>query len=190
MKFQSKIIMALAALMLGGLFFVPFWTINMSAPQYPEGIGMHIHINDVTGHNRHDLKSINSLNHYIGMKEIHTADFPEFEIMPWVIGFLIVFGLIAAATGNMKLAYTWMVLLIILGVVGFIDFYMWGYDYGNNLNPDAAIKVPGMSYQPPVFGCKQLLNINACSWPTTGSIYIGLSVLFAAGVVWIEKFKT
>lgn len=187
MELRSKIMMSLAALLLGGLFILPFWTINMSAPQYPEGIGMHIHIDNVSGHNKHDLRSINSLNHYIGMKEIHKEDFPEFKVMPWVIGFLMVFGLIAAASGNMKLVYVWIVLLIILAIIGFIDFYMWGYDYGHNLNPDAAIKVPGMTYQPPLLGCKQLLNINACSWPTTGSIFIGLSVLLVSGVVWNEK---
>ncbi|MEX0648846.1 MAG: hypothetical protein WEA56_12630 [Balneolaceae bacterium] len=189
MKLKSKILMALGALMLGGLYFVPFWTINMSAPQYPEGIGMHISIDDVTGHRKHDLKSINALNHYIGMSEIHKEDFPEFKFMPWIFGFMIVFGLIAAATGNIKMVYTWIGLLIILGIAGFIDFYMWGYDYGHNLNPDAAIKIPGMSYQPPLFGCKQLLNINACSLPYTGSIFIGLSVAFVVGAVWLEKFR-
>lgn len=189
MELKSRILMGLAALLLGALFYMPFWTINMSAPQYPEGIGMYIHIDDVTGHNRHDLQSINTLNHYIGMAEIHRDDFPEFVIMPWIIGFLIVFGLIAAATGSIKLAITWIVLMVILGIAGLVDFYMWGHDYGHNLSPDAPIKVPGMSYQPPLIGCKQLLNINACSWPYTGSIFIGLSMVFAAGAVWIEKFK-
>lgn len=188
MKLESKIAMGIAALLLIGLFYMPFWSISMTAPQYPGGIGMHIHIDDVTGHNRHDLQSINTLNHYIGMAEIHRDDFPEFDIMPWVMGFMIAFGLLAAVTGSMKLVISWIVLMGIIGIAGLVDFYMWGYDYGHNLNPDAPIKVPGMSYQPPLIGCKQLLNINACSWPYTGSIFIGLSVLFAGAVVWYEKY--
>jgi len=175
--------------MLIGLYFQPFWTISMTAPQYPEGIGMHIHIDDIEGHKRHDLQSINTLNKYIGMAEIHVEDFPEFEIMPWVFGIMIAFGLFTAFYGSMKLVYTWIALMVIIGIAGFVDFYLWGYDYGHNLSPDAPIKVPGMSYQPPLIGCKQLLNINACSWPYTGSIYVGLSLALAAGVVWIEKFK-
>jgi len=181
--------MALGALMLIALYIQPFWTINMTAPQYPEGIGMHIHIDDVTGHNRHDLQSINTLNRYIGMAEIHPEDFWEFDIMPWVIGFMIGLGLLAAALGSFKLVLTWLVLMVLLGIAGLVDFYMWGYEYGHNLSPDAPIKVPGMSYQPPLIGCKQLLNINACSWPYTGSIFIGLSMVFAGAVVWVEKFK-
>jgi copper chaperone NosL len=179
--------MGMGALMLIALYFMPFWSISMSAPQYPEGIGMYIHIDDVTGHNRHDLQSINTLNHYIGMAEIHKDDFFEFEIMPWIIAFFIAFGLAAAIFGSTKLVIIWLVLMVIMGIAGLVDFYMWGHDYGHNLSPDAPIKVPGMSYQPPMLGCKQLLNINACSWPYTGSIFIGLSMIFAAGVIWYER---
>ena len=187
MNWKSRILMGIGALMLIGLYYQPFWSISMSAPQYPEGIGMYIHIDDVTGHKRHDLQSINTLNHYIGMSEIHKKDFPEFVVMPWIIGFLILFGLLAAVTGSGKLVLIWIGLMIILGIGGLVDFYLWGHDYGHNLNPDAPIKVPGMSYQPPLLGCKQLLNINACSWPYIGSIYIGLSMVFAAGAVWINQ---
>ncbi|MCH8496753.1 MAG: hypothetical protein LAT57_14130 [Balneolales bacterium] len=189
MKPTSRILMAIAALALVGLYYFPFWTISMHAPQYPEGIGMYIHIDDVTGHKRHDLQSINTLNHYIGMAEIHKEDFPEFVVMPWIIAAVIGLGIVAAAMGNIKLVYGWLGLMVILGIVGLVDFYLWGYDYGHNLSPDAPIKIPGMSYQPPMIGCKQLLNINACSWPWTGSIFIGVSVALAAGSVWIEKFN-
>ncbi|MGF1671102.1 MAG: hypothetical protein ACFCU6_11695 [Balneolaceae bacterium] len=187
MKLKSKIVMAFAALLLLPLYFVPFWSISMDAPQYPEGMGMYFHLDDVSGHNRHDLQTINNLNHYIGMAEIHPDDFPEFKIMPWIIGFMIFLGMIAAVSGSRKLVLTWLILMVIIGIIGLIDYYMWGYEYGHNLSPDAPIKVPGMSYQPPLIGCKQLLNIHACSWPYIGSLFIGLSVIFAAGVAWYEK---
>jgi copper chaperone NosL len=189
MKTSSKIMMIAGSLMLLALYFMPFWTITMHAPQYPEGIGMYIHIDDVVGHKRHDLRNINTLNHYIGMSEIHAEDFIEFVVMPWIIGFLIVFGVAAGAFGSIRMVYFWIGLMVILAVVGLVDFYLWGYDYGNNLSPDAPIKVPGMSYQPPMFGCKQLLNINACSWPWTGSIFIALSVVFSGLVVFRERRK-
>lgn len=180
----SRRSMLLAAMLLLPLYWIPFWTISMSAPQFPGGIGMHIHINDVTGHNRHDIQSINTLNHYIGMKEINKEDFREFDVMPWVIGFMVVLGIVAAVQGNPKWIRLWLGLMILMGIVGFVDYYMWGYDYGHNLNPDAPIKVPGMSYQPPLLGCKQLLNINACSWPYLGSIFMAASVGLAGFAEW------
>jgi hypothetical protein len=189
MKLQSKIAMAIAALSLLPLYFIPFWSISMTAPQYPEGIGMYIHINDVTGHNRHDIQSINTLNHYIGMKEIIVDEIPELKIIPWIIATMIFLGLMAAAFGNIKMVIAWIIIMVILGIAGLVDYYLWGYDYGHNLSPDAPIKVPGMSYQPPLIGSKQLLNIRASSWPYWGSLFIAISMVLASGSVWIEKFK-
>ena len=60
------------------------------------------------------------------------------------------------------------------------DFWRWEYNYGHELNPDAAIKVPGMSYQPPLIGYKQLLNFGAYSVPDIGGwifIVVGITLL-------------
>jgi copper chaperone NosL len=60
------------------------------------------------------------------------------------------------------------------------DFWRWEYNYGHDLNPDAAIIVPGMSYQPPLIGYKQLLNFGAYSMPDIGGwifILVGLALL-------------
>ena len=49
-----------------------------------------------------------------------------------------------------------------LGVVALSDFYHWEYEYGHDLDTvHAIIKVPGMTYQPPLIGSKQLLNFTA-----------------------------
>ena len=39
--------------------------------------------------------------------------------------------------------------LLLVAVAGLADFWRWEYNYGHELNPEAAIIVPGMSYQPP-----------------------------------------
>ena len=67
-----------------------------------------------------------------------------------------------------------MLFVILAGV----DFYRWNYEYGHNLDPNAAIKVPGMAYQPPLIGYKQLLNFGAYSIPDTGGwMLVGAGVL-------------
>jgi copper chaperone NosL len=188
MKTSNRILFALAALLLIPLYFMPFWSISMKAPQFPEGIGMYIHIDDVTGHSRHDLQSINILNHYIGMQEINVDEIPEIRIMPWIIAFLIGLGIIAAAAGTRPVLAIWIGLFILLAIAGMIDYYLWGYEYGHNLSPDAPIKVPGMSYQPPLIGSKQLLNIRASSWPYWGSLFIALSMVTAGFAAFREYF--
>ena len=179
MSVKARLIVLFAALLLIPVFFTPIWSITLYAPQYPDGIGMHIWLDDVTGHERHDIRNINILNHYVGMAEIHPEDFWEFDVMPWVFAFMIFFGIATAALGRTWLLVTWIILFILLAIGGLADFYYWGYQYGHDLDPRAPIKVPDMSYQPPLIGSKELLNITAHSWPYWGSLFIGLSVIGA-----------
>ena len=173
---RSRILTALAALLLLALYFLPLWSIQLTAPQYPEGLGMFIRINDIVGSTEFDLTKINSLNHYIGMKPIAAEAIPELRFMPWIVALLIGGGLLAAVLGRRKVLYTWLVAFALLGTAGLVDFYRWSYDYGHNLDAETAIiKVPGMSYQPPLIGTKQLLNFRATSWPASGGWLAGIA---------------
>lgn len=187
MKTQSKIIVIAASLILILSFFFPIWYIDLEAPQYPEGIGLEIWLNKITGQKPHDLNNINGLNHYIGMKVIVPDAIPELKIMPFIIIFLIVFGLTAGISGKRILVYAWIVLFFVIAAVGLYDFYMWEYDYGHNLNPHAAIKIPGMAYQPPLIGSKMLLNFNAISMPHIGSWILVVAVVLAAVALYLDK---
>jgi copper chaperone NosL len=182
MRASSRILLAVAAIALLAIYVVPLWRIDLHAPQYPEGLGLQIWVNQITGVKPNDLNSINMLNHYIGMHEISPDDIPELRLMPWILAGLIAMGLLVAALGRRGPLVAWLLLLGFGAVAGLVDFWMWGYRYGHELDEHAAIKVPGMSYQPPVIGTKQLLNFEAAAWPETGA-WIALAV-FAVGV-WV-----
>jgi len=186
MNTKSRIMVAVAALILILTFFFPLWTIDLNAPQYPEGLGIRIWLDQISGMKPNDLQSINGLNHYIGMKVIDPESIPELKIMPYIITFMIIFGLFNAYMKSRKLIYIWLILFIILGVIGMYDFYMWEYDYGHQLNPDAPIKVPGMTYQPPLIGSKQLLNITAVSLPSTAAIVIFVSIFLNITALYVD----
>ena len=69
---------------------------------------------------------------------------------------------------------TWVVVLVILGILGMYDFYLWEYDYGHNLDPKAimSFKNPDgspMGFQPPLLGTKHILNFVAHSYPRVGA---------------------
>jgi hypothetical protein len=186
---KSRIGLALASLLLLVLYVTPLWWIKLDAPQYPEGLGLYIWVDRITGENPNDLHTINGLNHYIGMKKITPESIPELTVMPYVVGFVIVSGLLVAWSGRKTLVVLW--LLVFLGVLlaGLVDFYLWEYDYGHQLDPTAPIKVPGMSYQPPLIGTKQLLNMKTTSVPYLGGLAAGLS--FLTGVlVMINEWRT
>jgi len=178
----SRLLVGAAALLLMLLYVLPLWHVRLVAPQYPEGLGMHIHIGSVQGATETDLNNINNLNHYIGMQRIESDAIPELRIMPWLVGALAAGALLVAAAGRRRLLHAWVGAFAALGVAGLVDFWRWEYDYGHNLDlEEAIIKIPGMSYQPPLIGTKQLLNFTASSWPASGGIAAGLA--FALGVL-------
>ena len=177
----SRMLFAGAAVLLLGAFAFPLWRIDLIAPQYPEGLGMLIKVNTVTGIKPNDLANINGLNHYIGMKAIEPDAIPELRVMPWIVAGLAALGALGAAFGSRKVLYAWLGGFVTLGAVGLFDFWRWTYDYGHNLDFEhAIIKVPGMTYQPPLVGTKQLLNFTAASWPALGTLFLGAA--FALGV--------
>jgi copper chaperone NosL len=184
-KITKILIITISAVMISALF-LPTWDISLEAPQYPEGLGMQIWLNKITG----DLNTINGLNHYIGMKKIEPDSIKELSIMPYLLGLLILSGIAVGALGRKKLLAIWVIFFISLGIAGGVDFYMWEYDYGHDLNPEAAIKIPGMSYQPPLIGSEQLLNFTASSYPAAGGfIIIGAGILAVLALGYEIKFN-
>ena len=188
MSWLSKILTLLAALSLSLLFLFPMWKIYLKAPQYPEGLEMHIWVNKLGGNTEYALQNFNILNHYIGMEKINADSFAELKYMPYIVYFLIATGILVAILNNRKLVLAWLIIVIAGGIAGLIDFYLWLVKFGTNLNPEAPIKVPGMTYVPPFLGRKQLLNFEALSLPDIGGLSIGLAILLAAIAVYIEFF--
>jgi hypothetical protein len=181
-----RITLAAAALLLALSYVAPLWHIGLDAPQYPEGLGMLVRIDTITGEKPNDLHNINGLNHYIGMKAIVPEAIPELRLMPSIVAAFIAFGLLVALSGRRSLLYAWTAALAIFAVAGLADFWYWGYDYGHSLDPMAAIKVPGLSYQPPILGSKKLLNFTAHSWPGIGGLAIVTAVASAIALCVIE----
>jgi len=142
----------------------------------------------VTGIKPNDLANINGLNHYIGMKPIEPNAIPELRVMPWIVGGLAAFGLMSALVGRRRLLIAWLGGFATLAVVGLIDFWRWEYDYGHNIDFEhAIIKVPGMTYQPPLIGTKQLLNFTAASWPDLGAVCLGIAFVLGLAALLIVR---
>lgn len=180
MTSRARWFIVVAAALMATVYVLPLWRVDLIAPQYPEGLGMLIRVNGVDGLKPNDLNSINNLNHYIGMKRIVPEAIPELKYMPWILGALIVGGLVVAALGKRLPLFVFGGALGLLLLAGLYDYWRWGYDYGHNLDMSVAIiKIPGMTYQPPLIGSKKLLNFYATSWPASG----GIALTLAAGLV-------
>ena len=94
-----RLVLVLCAAGLVLVLFVPMWRIDLEAPQYPEGLMLLIYPNNIGG----NVDIINGLNHYIGMKTLHTADFMEFTVLPYIIAVFAALFVITAIAGKRKL---------------------------------------------------------------------------------------
>lgn len=189
LKPLTRIFTLICAAALVAVIFLPLWRIELSAPQYPEGLALTIYPNKLGG----DVEVVNGLNHYIGMRTLHASDFVEFTVLPYIIAIFALFGLLSFLI-NRKWFYTiWTILFSMFGIIAMVDFYRWEYNYGHNLDPTAPIRVPGMAYQPPLIGYKQLLNFGAYSIPDIGGwLFLLVGILLFTGLVieWKGQVKT
>ncbi len=62
-------ILTIARILLLISIFLPYWHMELRAPQYPDGLYVTAYVNRLTG----DVKEIDGLNHYIGMRPLEDA---------------------------------------------------------------------------------------------------------------------
>jgi copper chaperone NosL len=182
---RSRILILVAVVALLPSFFFPLWNMSFYSNQYPDGLVLHIYAYQLEGGktpNRDDLREINSLNHYIGMRPLLESDFSEFTWVPLVIGLLMILALRAMVLGKMSNLVDVFVLFTYFGLFSMWSFYHRLYMYGHNLDPTASIKVP--PFTPPFFGTKQIANFSVNSFPGLGSYaFLAFAILMLLAIL-------
>ena len=186
---KSRILILVAVLILVPTFLFPLWNMSFYSNQYTDGLVLHIYSYQLEGGktaNRDDLREINSLNHYIGMRPLLESDFSEFNWVPLVIGLLMILALRAMVLGKMSNLVDVFVLFTYFGLFSMWSFYHRLYMYGHNLDPTASIKV--QPFTPPVFGSKQIANFMVNSFPGTSSyLLFAFAVLLLVSILLSAK---
>ncbi len=196
--------MIVGPLFLLGLYIFPLWSIMLGAPQYPDPLGLNIHISGLKGVNEFDIQNIDGLNHYIGMQTLPKAEeMWEFGAFPIVIGIMVAIGALIGILGylnkiNYKWFLGWFLTMSVLGVLGMYDFNEWLIDYGTNLDPNAIMKLTNldgspMTYKPPLLGHVKMLNFDVTSLPAMGALlmFIGMMLTLVASFLgWKDAKKT
>ena len=176
----------LAAIVLLPVWFLPvlpIWVMKLWAPQYREGLTLTIFVNTVRG----DLQSINTLNHYVGMKAIRPDSFREFAWMPQSLSLFGGFALIAALVNRRWVATLGWLLFTGFAVAMFADFGSWLWHYGHDLDPHAPITLP--AFTPPLIGFARMANFKVLSMPGPGTLLLGIAWLLGPLVIWRERHE-
>ena len=179
----ARVILVVSIIAVFFAFRYPLWTMSFRSNQYPDPLRMSIYVNHLEGQksaDRDDLREINSLNHYIGMRPILESDFAEFTWLPFIIG---AFGLLilrAMLLGRIRDLVDIFVMYIYFGLFSAWDFYNKLYNYGHILDPKAPISVTG--FTPPIYGEIKIANFWVASFPAGGSFALAAwgAVMFLA----------
>jgi hypothetical protein len=159
-----------------GVASMPVWRVSLEAPNYPkeafpDGIPVYFHFDGYTG----DVQEMNTINHYIGMHPMEHGGQFERSVVPYfflvltlmMIGFLYYDG---------KASWLLMIIPAILPLAFLIDYSVWLYWYGHNMQDWGAFKVK--PFMPTVFGDGKVAQFTTHSYPHTGFyILIAISIL-------------
>lgn len=151
-----------AGVLLVAAIFVPLWKMELVAPQYPAGLVMRAYgdrFEGDPGTYYDDVREINGLNHYIGMKPIEPVT--EMDLFRP--------GIVATIAGVIAVSFIgwhrrWFRALVIAGVwflplFFIVDLQYWLYHYGHTMDSRAALSTG--DFTPKVFGTTKVWNFHS-----------------------------
>jgi len=155
--------------------FLPYWQMELHAPQYPNGLHMTAYLNSLTG----DVAEIDGLNHYIGMRSLYEAAKVE-----RTVGVFIMIAFVVMLEFAAYIHTRWAVLLVapvvLFPAVFLIDLHLWMRHFGLNLDPNAPLSNAVKPFVPTAIGKGGIGQFVTIATPG-----IGLILATAASVVLI-----
>jgi nitrous oxidase accessory protein len=171
-EISARLLLVAAAAFLIVSPWFPYWRMKLSAPQYPKGLYLLVYPSAVLG----DVREIDGLNHYIGMRKINDAATLERRI--GIPGIACLSALLVAAS---LWPSRWAVLLVVPAILFpplfFADLYWWLRDSGLHLDPKAALSSSIKPFVPQVLGAGKIAQFR-----TEAALGLGFYMsLFAVG---------
>jgi hypothetical protein len=187
LNFVSRVVLVLAALSVAVSVLFPLWRMHLIAPQYAEGLTLDIYAWKIQGGGLkgNDLNEINNLNHYIGMKPIHQADFTEMQVLPFMFGVFILLALRAAGLGQMRFIVDLFMLAAWFGAFSIGSFYYRLWTYGHQLDPKAPMTIK--PFTPLIFGKQTIANFTQASYPQLGTYLLWVFMALLLVAMWRSR---
>lgn len=168
-----SVLFAMAATCLVVSVFLPYWKMELKAPQYPQGLHIQAYLNRLTG----DVREIDGLNHYIGMRPLGEAAQFEREVGIYAIVALSLLVFAGIFIPNRVAAYLSAPALVFPAAF-LADLHFWLKDFGTNLDPKAPLSSSVKPFVPPVLG-----EGNVGQFVTVAGMDIGLYLAIVASAM-------
>lgn len=154
-----------AALLLIISILLPYWRLDLWAPQYPDGLVVEAFVNRLQG----DVVELEGLNHYVGLASFEDA--AVFERSIAIAGILGLAGLLAA---GLAIHSRWVLVFalpaLLFPVIFIADLQWWLWRFGHNLDPRAPFAAAVGEFTPPIFGPAEIAQFDTLALPGPGLI--------------------
>ncbi|MCB9437295.1 MAG: cytochrome C [Anaerolineales bacterium] len=163
-RWVPSALLVIAAVLLVQSIDKPYWNMHLDAPQYDyrNGLDVIVYIDRMEGKDPKfdELRELNSLNHYIGMRNLDEAATLERSIaIQAMYTFAALLGISAVllawrGRGRRWTSLGWLLMLPALSFpfVFIADLAYWLRDSGQNLDPTAPFSSSIHPFTPPVWG--------------------------------------
>lgn len=146
-------------LIVGGLLILvsillPIWGMTMIAPQYPDGLVVHVYPGRLEG----DLSIINVLNHYVGMRPLEMDTFATLTLLPYVLSVIGGGFIVAGIFARRGIALSTMAMMVLSGIAGAFELRRNLIDFGTSLDPTAPLDME--PFVPPIIGHYEVWNFD------------------------------
>lgn len=169
------VLLLIARILILVSLFLPYWHMELQAPQYPDGLHMTAYLNALTG----DVAEIDGLNHYIGMRSLYEAAEVERTVGVFImIAFVVMLEL--AAYIHTRWASLLVAPVVLFPVVFIVDLQLWMRHFGLNLDPHAPLSNAVKPFVPTALGKGGIGQFVTVATPG-----VGLMMAAAASVVLI-----
>ncbi len=175
-------LLMLAALLLIVSMFMPYWSMTMEAPQYPNGLTVDVYVNRLEG----DMREIDELNHYLGMPPLDEGGKLERAFSTYAIAVL---GLLLVAGVFIHNQWAGILAIPALGypIVFLADLWWILYQYGHSIDPNSALGSAIDPFTPPLFGRGVVGQFATVARAEAGLFLVVASVIVVLIGLWFHR---
>ncbi len=179
---RPTVMFTTAAILLAASVMLPYWTLRMTAPQYPQGLTVNAYVNRLVG----DVGELEGLNHYIGAASF--SDAATFERSVAVVAVLTVAGLLVA---GWFIHSRWVLLVaaptVLFPLFFIADLQFWLWRFGHDLDPLAPFSAAVGEFTPPIFGPAKIAQFETLALPHFGLIAAAAAAVLTAIGLWQHR---
>ncbi len=177
----SALLMTAAFLLIISMF-LSYWKMTLYAPQYPQGLVVHVYVNHLEG----DEREIDELNHYLGMPALDTGGKLERTLSRFLLVSLALL-LIAGVFVHNQWAGILALPAMAFPLVMLADLKFILYKFGHSIDPTSALGGAVKPFTPPLFGNGKIGQFETISQPEAGLYFAAIALVTLLAALYLHR---